>query len=239
MIYAAILAGGLGKRLGSNELPKQFIKLDKAPIIIHTLEKFVIYPEISKIFILVPKKWIIYTKDLVSKYIENESKVIVIEGGEQRHDTVDNCISYIEENFGLNDEDSIITHDAVRPFISYRIIEDNIKYVKKYGAVDTVIKATDTIVRSADSEIISEIPDRKQLYMGQTPQSFNIKKLVEVTKSLTKEERSTLTDACKIFTLKGLPVYMVKGDQSNIKITYQYDLDIANYIVAKGRKRND
>lgn len=231
MIFATILAGGTGTRMGETEKPKQFLLLGEKPILIHTIEKFALNSKFDKIIVLTPKEWINYSKDLIRQYIPQKN-IIVIEGGESRIDTLENSIDYILENF--EDEDNIIvTHDAVRPFVTHRIIEDNIEYAKKYGACDTVIPSTDTIVRSIDNEVISEIPDRNQMYQGQTPQSFNLNKLNKLLNQLTDEEKESLTDAAKIFTLKGEKVHLVNGEFLNLKITHPYDLKLANSIISK------
>ena len=107
----------------------------------------------------------------------------------------------------------------------------NIEAAKKYGACDTVIPATDTIVESINAKTIESIPVRDYYYQGQTPQSFNIKKLFNLITSLTEEESNILTDACKIFILKDEDVHLVDGEVTNIKITYPYDLKLANTIL--------
>lgn len=231
MIFAAILAGGIGSRMGGTDTPKQFLTLGNKPVIIHTIEKFVINDNIDKIIVLTPENFINHTNHLIEEYISNNDDIIVIEGGKTRNDTLINSIKYIDENFGIDDESIIITHDSVRPFITHRIIEDNIATAKKYGACDTVIPATDTIVESINSETIASIPVRDNYYQGQTPQSFNIKKLFNLITSLTEEESNILTDACKIFILKDEDVHLVDGEVTNIKITYPYDLKLANTIL--------
>lgn len=234
MIFAAILAGGIGSRMGGMDTPKQFLTLGNKPVIIHTIEKFVINKNIDKTIVLIPKKFINHTNDLIKEYIGENEDIIVIKGGETRNDTIMNSIKYIEENFGINDESIIITHDSVRPFVTHRIINDNIDAARKYGACDTVVSATDTIVESVNGETIESIPVRDYYYQGQTPQSFNIKKLFNLINSLTEAETNILTDACKIFTLKEEDVHLVKGEQTNIKITYPYDLKLANTILEDG-----
>ena len=119
--------------------------------------------------------------------------------------------------------------------MSHRIIEDNIQSAAEHGACDTVIPATDTIVRSEDGHIISAIPDRSELYQGQTPQSFNLMKLKALMESLTANEEAVLTDACKIFTLRGIEVALVRGDVSNMKITYPQDLRVASALIGHCR----
>ena len=234
MIFAAILAGGVGSRMGNSDVPKQFLNLGDKPILIHTIEKFIINSKFDKILVLTPNNFINSTIDLI-KNIEGETdKIIVLEGGETRNDTIRNAINYIKSNFPIDDDSIIVTHDSVRPFVSHRIIEDNIKMASEFGACDTVIPATDTIVESVDGDTISSIPLRDHYYQGQTPQSFKINKLDSLYNNLSKEEIESLTDAAKIFTLNNEDVFLVEGDVTNIKITYPYDLKLANTILKGG-----
>ena len=231
MIFAVILAGGVGSRMGGADMPKQFLQLGSKPIIIHTIEKFLINSNIDKIIVLTPENYINHTNHLIDQFIGGNGDIVVVEGGETRNDTLLNSINYINDNFGIDDESIIVTHDSVRPFVTHRIINDNIEAAKRFGACDTVIPATDTIVESINSQTIESIPVRDYYYQGQTPQSFNIKKLFNLINSLTEAETNILTDACKIFVLKDEDVHLVKGDVTNIKITYPYDLKLANTIL--------
>ena len=231
MIYAVIAAGGVGSRMGNMEKPKQYLKIKDKPIIVHTVEKFYVSSYFQKVIILCPKQWVNYTKEVLEKYLPKNDKVIVLEGGSTRNETIMNSIKYIEETDGLDDETIIVTHDAVRPFVTARIIEENIEAALKYGATDTVVPATDTIVESQNGSTISSIPDRSKLYQGQTPQAFKAKLLKEIYMSLTDEEKNILTDACKIFSMKGYDVRMVDGEVHNIKITYPYDLRVAKSLL--------
>lgn len=234
MIFAAILAGGTGTRMGNVEKPKQFLLLGNKPIIIHTIEKFYINSNFDAIIVLCPKQWINHTKDLISRYIDDLNNIIVIEGGNLRNDTIMNAISYIEDNYEIDNESIIVTHDSVRPFITHRVIEENIKFAIEYGSCDTVIPSTDTIVESKDGNFISSIPNRQHMYQGQTPQSFKIFKLKELYNKMSNEEKKSLTDASKIFSCHNEKVFLVEGEISNIKITYPHDLRIANSIL-KGK----
>ena len=125
MIYACILAGGIGSRMG-NEKPKQYINIGGKPIILHTIEKFCLCSEFEEILILCPRDWIEYTKSLVKKYI-GDRRIKVMEGGDTRNETIINAVRYIERSEALSEETVIVTHDAVRPFVTYRIIKDNIE----------------------------------------------------------------------------------------------------------------
>lgn len=231
MIFAAILAGGIGNRMGNIDKPKQYMLLGNKPIIIHTIEKFYINDKFEKIIVLCPKTWIKHTQDLIDRHIDKTDRIVVIEGGLVRNDTIMNAVEFIEEKYGIDDESVIVTHDSVRPFLTHRIIEENIKFAQEYGACDTVIPATDTIVESVDGELISSIPNREVLFQGQTPQSFKISKMKELYNTLNDEEKEILTDAAKIFVIKGEKVHLVDGEVNNIKITYPYDLKVANGIL--------
>ena len=167
----------------------------------------------------------------MKKYRLNIDRIKVIQGGSERNDTIMNIIDDIDAEFGLEDEDILVTHDAVRPFLTHRIIEENIEMGIKHGAVDTVIDAVDTIVTSTDGEFVDDIPLRETMFQGQTPQTFNIKKLRKLYSGLDEDMKAILTDACKIFAIKEEPVKLVKGEVFNIKVTIPYDLKVANSII--------
>lgn len=232
MNFAVVLAGGIGLRMGNMEKPKQYIELGSKPIIIHTIEKFYVYPNFEKVMVLCPEQWIHHTQNLIEKYIGEQDNILVIPGGSTRNETIMNAIDYIDEQYGVDEDTIIVTHDAVRPFLTHRIIEENIQAAKQYQACDTVIPATDTIVvANQDKQGIFDIPDRTIMYQGQTPQSFKAKMLRELYDSLTEEEKDILTDAAKICVMKGQYVKLVRGEVFNIKITYPYDLEVAKSVL--------
>ena len=204
MIFGVLLAGGVGSRMGNVEKPKQYMNIGDRPIIIHTIEKFFVNDKFEKILVLCPEQWISHTKNLIKKYLGETDRIAVMAGGTTRNETIMNAISYIEEN---------------------------IRYAQEYGACDTAVAATDTIVQSEDGKVISSVPDRSKMYQGQTPQTFRLKKLKSLYESLTDEEKKILTDAAKIFVMKGEDVYLVEGEVSNIKITYPYDLRVAETLI--------
>ena len=228
MTYAAVLAGGVGSRMGA-ELPKQFLEVGGKPILVRSVEQFACRADMACVLVLTPEEWVSYTWDLLAKSGVNEGPVPVrvISGGETRNDTLRNAISWLEEHYELTEDDVFVTHDAVRPFLTQQMIDDNIEAVRQYGACGTTIPSTDTVVISEDGTLISDIPDRSRLYQMQTPQSFRPLKLKELMDSLTPEEEAALTDGCKIYLLKGEPVAMVRGDVTNLKVTYPSDLAFA------------
>lgn len=231
MVYGVILAGGIGSRMGGDK-PKQYLNIKGKPIIIYTIEKFFSVPDFEKIIVLCPKQWVEHTKNLIEKHIAPVGeRVCVIEGGDTRNETIMNAIKLIENEGNLSDDTIIVTHDSVRPFVTHRIIKENIAAAQKYGACDTVFPSSDTIVESVDGMVISNIPERSKMYQGQTPQSFNALKLKNMYYSLSDEEKEILTDAAKIFVMKGEDVALVEGATFNLKITYPYDLRVAKSLL--------
>ena len=112
-IYGVILAGGQGTRMGNMDKPKQFLEIGGRPVIIHTIEKFIVNPSFEKIIILAPKQWLAYTRDIIRRYIREYDRTAVIEGGNTRNETIMNSIRYIEEQGKLTDDTMIVTHDSV------------------------------------------------------------------------------------------------------------------------------
>ncbi len=232
MIYAGILAGGKGTRMGITDMPKQFLELGSKPILIHTIEKFLLVPDFDKIVLGIHPDWITYTEDLLDKYLSQYlDRIIIAEGGHDRNTTIENIIKKIDSIKPITKNDIIVTHDSVRPFVALRTIKDNIELLANNDAADTVVEATDTIVESKNNTIITDIPDRKYLYQGQTPQTFRMQEFLDLYNALSKEQKEILTDACKIFVISGKNVALAKGEYSNIKITTITDLKIAKSMI--------
>lgn len=238
MNIAGILAGGTGSRMGKTDLPKQFLLLGDKPIIIHTIEQFLVSPYIDKVVVAVPENWINYTKDIIEKYCANYD-IDIICGGNDRNSTIMNVCNHIKKTYKSKEDIIVVTHDAVRPFITQRIIKDNVEGCLKYGATDTVIPAVDTIVESKNGEMISNIPIRNHMYQGQTPQSFKLEEFIKINNDLTEEEKKVLTDAAKVYVLKKKDVALVKGEIYNLKITTKYDLKMANLMIGNIEQEGD
>ena len=230
-LFAAIMAGGVGTRMQSAEKPKQFLEVGGKTIIIHTIEKLISIENFTKILVLTQADWVDYTRVLIENYMGSDSGVLVLPGGSDRNETLMCALAYIEEHYKVDADTILVTHDAVRPFVTERIIRENMEAAGLYGACGTAIPATDTIVQSRDGKYMNSIPDRSCMYQQQTPQSFRVTLLKETYALLNEEERKSLTDACKILVLKGVPVYMVMGDPCNIKITYPEDLLLSEVLV--------
>lgn len=233
MIYAAVLAGGKGTRMKTIDLPKQFYEINEKPIIIYTIENILKEKQIDKIYVAVIESYYDFMIKMCDKYFKGNNKIKVIVGGNERMDTIDNVTNAIINDNKVSDDDIIIVHDAVRPFISTKILSDSIKYTKKYGATVAKISAIDTILYSKSGEVVEDVPLRKNLYLGQAPDSFKLKKLIEYKNNLTDEQRKTITGTSQIWTLNNGKIHMIDGSPYNFKITNDIDLALAETIINK------
>lgn len=228
MNIGIVLAGGQGTRMGVMDRPKQLIDVYGKPIVIHTLEKFDIHPEIDAIAVVCLKERREDLKLLIRKFEINKVKWI-IDGGKTRQESALNALKALE--VVLKPDDIVIIHDSARPLITSRIISDNIKGALEFGAVETAIPAADTIVKSIDGHVISEVPARRQLYLAQTPQSFKFSIIKEAHETAAKNNIDNATDDCQLILNTGRPVHIIAGDKLNFKITTQEDLLLLKSVI--------
>lgn len=228
MNYGILLAAGSGTRIGL-DTPKQFLKLGDQCLLEICIEKFLACEELKHIVVVASEEWFEYTKSVMKKY-ENE-RISLCVGGDSRQESLKNGLIFLKNDFLIRDEDVVVTHDVARPFVTLRMIRENIDVCKTFGAADTVMPVIDTIVESTGGDCISQIPLRSVLYLGQTPQTFFINSFLEIYKKLSKEYLDKVTDAAKILQENGVNVGLVKGDYSNFKITTQFDLNVAKALI--------
>ncbi len=223
-----ILAGGKGTRFGSS-IPKQFIRVAGKQIIEHTISTFQDSNYIDEIAVVTHKGYINDIKEIVNK--NNFSKVRkILNGGSTRNESSLSAINaYWQEN--NKEETNLIFHDAVRPFISERILRDINSELSNYNAIDVAVPSTDTIIEVKNS-VISNIPDRNNLMNGQTPQAFYLPVIKKAYDIGMNDPNFKATDDCGVIK-KYLPkekIFVVEGEETNIKITHELDLFIADKI---------
>ncbi len=227
---AVILCAGKGERFGGK---KQFFKLAGKPVCIHTLKTFVDSKLFKEIFVVVSPDDMEMVRNLLKKYFNNHiSHIHLCQGGKSRQESSRNAVFCIDEK-GYPPETKVLIHDGVRPFVDTRILRDALNEIDIDTAVDTAVDAIDTIIRtSPDRRYITDIPPRKFLMYGQTPQGFLLDHLLEMYRTIPTEDLSKFTDDCGIF-MRVFPnkrIRIVKGSYYNIKITTPLDLYIADKI---------
>lgn len=231
MVVAEVLSGGIGSRLENNDIPKQYITIKNKPIIVYTLETLYKNENIDKIIICCHPTWEEYVKKIVNNFFPKNNKIEITYSGKTRNESMYKGCQYLLKNYQITEDDIILTIDAVRMFVTERIINENIEMAKKYDAVGTFFPVVDAVMESINKTTISNMPKRKYMYQAQAPQTFKIKKLVKYYEALTEEQKQDLVDVTKIFFLNKQTVHMVKGEHYNFKITYPQDIDIAEKYV--------
>lgn len=219
MNIAVILAGGSGSRLGG-ELPKQFLKVAGKKIIEHTIDVFENNELIDEIAIVSKEEYITDVEQIV---VNNQYKKVkkVLAGGKERYHSSLSAIAAYD-----NDDDNLLLHDAVRPLVNDRIINDCIKALETYKAVDVAIKTTDTIIQVNAVDTICQIPPRRELRNGQTPQCFKRGVIRRAYELALQDPNFVTTDDCGVVHkyLPEEPIFVVEGEVFNMKVTYMEDL---------------
>lgn len=218
MNVAVILAGGIGSRLDSS-YPKQFFKVAGKTVIEHTIDVFESNGLIDEIAIVINAAYLTTMEELVLKNGWKKVRKILKGGAERYHSSLAAIHAYAGQE-GIN----LIFHDAVRPLITNRIIDDTVRALEIYHAVDVAVPAVDTII-STEGDFIDAIPDRSKLHRGQTPQGFKLETIRDAYEYALKDPDFKSTDDCGV-VLKYLPgekIYVVRGEEANMKLTYKED----------------
>ena len=240
MNYGVILASGKGTRVKDNiNIPKQFRELNGIPIIVYTIRKFLDTSSFDYIFIAVSEEYFKSIEQIIDKYFDEEEskKIVVTMGGKERIDSIINVINRIQKVNVIGEDDVVVIHDAVRPFVSNKILLDNINNARKYGAVVTSAPVTDTLLISSSGNVVDEIPKRSLYYKGQSPDSFKLRLFIDLLSKLSNEDKSIMTGTSQVCTLNDYPIYMVEGDELNFKITTSSDFIIAEAIAREEVKK--
>lgn len=214
---AIIPAGGSGKRMGGF-VPKQFLTLAGIPILVHTLRAFQSSPLIDEILLVVPEKEIPeIRRDWVERYRLTKIRT-VLGGGPERQDSVRNALAHLG-----GEDDPILIHDGVRPFVTAALIARVVAGARAFGAVTAAIPIADT-VKAVDAEGgVVQTVSREGLRLAQTPQAFR-RELILAAYARAGADGYRGTDDASLAERAGIPVRVIPGDADNIKVTTPEDL---------------
>jgi len=235
-VIVIIPAAGLGTRMastpsGKGKPSKQFTELDGTPILVHTLRKFVACPEVNEIFVALRANEIAGFRERLEKEANDilSKKVELVEGGQHRQQSVANALAVVK----AADDDIVLVHDAVRPFVTGEIIEEVIRAAQKYGAAIAGMPAVDTVKqveRTSEGALITATILRERVVMAQTPQGFRY----DVLKKAFDEAATDGflgTDEASLLERAGHQVAVVMGSPRNIKITTPADMELAKFYL--------
>ena len=220
--YLIVVAGGKGQRMGG-ALPKQFQLLGERPVIMVTLERLHAIDNTLKFILVLPLEYIALWDELCTKY-EFRLPVTVVAGGNTRFHSVQNGLSMIEDS----DEALVGVHDAVRPFVSQKVLDDAFREAWINGAAIPMIDIQDSVRQIIGAGGASQAVPRDRYRLVQTPQVFRLSLL---RKAYSQRYVEAFTDDASVVEAMGERVYAVEGNRENIKLTTPFDMMVAKTII--------
>ncbi|MGI8761344.1 MAG: SDR family NAD(P)-dependent oxidoreductase [Jatrophihabitantaceae bacterium] len=227
---AVVLAGGTGSRVGF-DVPKQLLKVAGRTIIEHTVETLHDCAEIDEIIVVMTPDFVGDAERLLLGKSTLPKLTRVLAGGADRNGSTQVALDALGEQ-----ECNVLLHDAVRPLLPRRVVQDCVDALRSYEAVDVAISSADTIIRVDGRDHIVEIPERSRLRRGQTPQGFRLSTIRRAYELAAGDPQFRATDDCGV-VLRYLPevaIYVVAGDEQNMKVTYPVDLFLADKLFQLG-----
>ncbi len=230
---AVVLAGGVGSRLGLDK-PKQFFRVAGRLVVEHTIDAFERNAHIEEIVIVSNPNFVGEMQEIVARNSWTKVRNI-LPGGRERYDSSLAAIRAYEGR-----DVNLVFHDAVRPLVSQRIIDDVCTALQEHCAVGVAVPVTDTIIEVAGSTI-RQIPDRTQLRRAQTPQAFRLATIAEAYRRALASPHFKTTDDCGVVVnhLPEVPVEVVEGEESNMKLTLPEDIALLEILFGRRAERQN
>ena len=223
-VYAIIVAAGKGIRM-SDAVRKQYIALAGIPMLSRTLGVFNRCELIDRIVMAVPEEDIDFCRNEIVPAANMKKEPTLVIGGAQRQDSVYNGLKTIETDNGV-----VLIHDGVRPFVKSEHLTACINGAHEHGACILGIPAFDTVKHVNATNEILQTQKRDTLWLAQTPQAFQLK-LIKKAHEIARQEGFMGTDDASLVENLGEAVKMIPGSRSNIKITDQEDLKLAQALL--------
>ncbi|MFD1435634.1 2-C-methyl-D-erythritol 4-phosphate cytidylyltransferase [Kroppenstedtia eburnea] len=216
-----IPAAGKGKRMGT-AISKQFLDLCGEPVLIRTLRVFLDHPAVSRLVLAVHRDEETSVYQLLDEYGIPREKVGITPGGKERQDSVCRALQELATEW-------VLVHDAVRPFVTHEQISELLIQVKRVGAAVLAVPVKDTVKEVTPGMDVAHTLERSRLWAVQTPQAFRRSLLVQAHEEGRRKGLAATDDAMLVEAM-GIPVRVVKGDYSNLKLTTPEDMILAEAI---------
>lgn len=230
MNIGLLIAGGSGNRMGQ-DIPKQFMHVDGAPIIIWTLKAFEQHPDIETIAVVCLRGWETVLQSYANQFCIKKLKWI-FPGGDTGFESIHNGIYGLKEA-GCDDEDLVLIHDGVRPLLSQEIISSNIAICKAYGYAVTGIQCREAILESHDGFTTKTSIPRDTLIRTQTPQTFRLGNIIKAHEHAKVKGITDTVSSCTLIAEleEDIEMHIVPGSEKNIKITTVEDLEMIKALM--------
>ena len=226
MVTAMLFAGGVGRRMKSDDLPKQFIEIGGKPIIVRTMEHFEKHPEVDRIVVACKEDWIDHLEALIKDY--KITKVhSVVPGGATGYASIHNGVMETAK-FMTDPDDIILICDGGRPMLTERLISDSIRYARECGTSVPVTPSIDSLLFSEDGKFCEKSYERSSMYITQAPQGYTMEKILWAHSEAERRGILNPVSSSELFIELGEKVRLFEGERINIKVTTQEDLEILN-----------
>lgn len=228
MTTALILSGGIGTRVGS-DIPKQYIEVNDKPILIYCLEQLTQNDQIDAIQIVAAAEWQAKISMWLEKYYVNRKFKGFSMPGENRQLSIFHGLESIMEY--ASKQDLVFIHDAARPLLTQKMIEECIEAAAGHDGVLPVLPMKDTVYYSEDGKIVSSLLERRRIFAGQAPEVFVLGKYYEANKCLLPNAILKINGSTEPAIMVGMDIAMIPGDEGNFKITTKADLERFSQII--------
>lgn len=231
MNYAIILSGGVGTRMRSDGYPKQYLEVGGKPILLYALEPFVACPDIDEIVIVADPVW----QDPIREWVQNagiEKPVTLTGNGNTRQESILNGLLHCASRHPIDARDNVLIHEAVRPLVTRKIVEDCVQALKDHECALPVIPVHDTMYVSYDKKMVARMANRDELFCGQAPEGFRLKTYLELNQSCTQDELASIRGSSELLYRKGHSIAFIDGDPINFKLTRPGDLELFKAYLA-------
>ncbi|HTH94931.1 MAG TPA: 2-C-methyl-D-erythritol 4-phosphate cytidylyltransferase [Rhodocyclaceae bacterium] len=221
--YALVPAAGTGARMGEST-PKQYLPLAGGPMISHALTALCSHPKIEKVFVVLAADDAFWTS---YNWLPFAGRLRILRcGGTTRAESVRNGLEAMAELVG--DDDWVLVHDAARPCLTHAHIDALIDGVDPEVDIGGILAepVSDTVKRGIGGAIVETLP-REGMWRAQTPQMFRHETLTEALVAPGPD----ITDEASAVEVLGLQPRLIESDGSNLKVTYPFDLQVAEWIL--------
>lgn len=228
MNHCLLMMGGVGSRFGADR-PKQYIEIKGKPIFIYILIRLLKTNCIDDVVIVTNAMWNDYVKKNISQFVNSAKKIVVVNGGRTRSESVKNGLTALKEI--ASDEDVVLIHDATHPYVDQEGTAKVFEAVKEYGGATLGACQYDTCYQMNEDGLIQNVIPRQYIVSGASPEAFRFRIIYDIYMNASEDELEKMTSAGAIALAHDISMKVVPANVLNLKITFQQDMDLFKKLI--------